>query len=86
MLAQKKIIEVSVLIPFSLLGIIGIHSNLFIILLQGSHILPSFRELTLLHIFANIPEQNDYRFVYQIRFTLKLMDISHKLTTKKYAN
>ena len=50
-----KVIVSSVFIPISLLTIARVQANLLIILLQSSHVLASFRELTLLHSLANIP-------------------------------
>ena len=50
-----KVIVSSVFIPISLLTIARVQANLLIILLQSSHVLASFGELTLLHSLANIP-------------------------------
>ena len=34
-----------------------VHADLFVVLLQGSHVLASLRELALLHALANVPER-----------------------------
>ncbi|PSN36054.1 hypothetical protein C0J52_23070 [Blattella germanica] len=49
----------------------GIHPHFFIILLQGSKILSSFRELTLFHAFAYIPVDKCSLSIHQIKFVIQ---------------
>ena len=46
-----------VLLSVLALGLEGVHANLLIILLQGGHVLPGLRELSLLHALSDVPEQ-----------------------------
>ena len=45
----------SVLVTTVVLAVAAVHADLLVILLQGSHVLPGLRELSLLHALPDIP-------------------------------
>merc|ERR1719284_276040 len=60
-----------IFISFVLLNISTVHANLFIVLLQSSHVLPGLRELSLLHTLSNIPVDEGSLGVHQIKLVIQ---------------
>merc|ERR1712020_494695 len=56
---------------FPALKVIGIYSNLFIILLKSSQIFAGFRKLTFFHTFPNIPMDKCTLGVHKIKLMIK---------------
>merc|ERR1719378_1881131 len=55
----------------SFLGVTGIHSDLLVVLLQSSHVLPCLGELSLLHAFSHIPVNKGPLGVHQIKLVVQ---------------
>ena len=60
-----------VLIALPLLTVSRIQANLLVVLLQGSHVLASFGELSLLHAFADVPVDKRALGVHQIELVVQ---------------
>ena len=60
-----------VLVALPLLTVSRIQANLLVVLLQGSHVLASFGELSLLHAFADVPVDKGALGVHQIELVVQ---------------
>merc|ERR1711931_498427 len=63
--------ELIFIIFFLTLLIHRIHTNLFVILLQSSHVFTSFREFTFFHTFSNIPVNESTLGIHKIEFMIQ---------------
>merc|ERR1712203_389597 len=74
-MTQKDILQIlrsSVLISLSFsLGIPRVHSNFFVILLQGSHVLPGLGELSLLHSLSHVPVNKSSLPVHEVKLDVE---------------
>merc|ERR1719466_526763 len=69
-----KMIKVRILLIFiilSILDIITVHSDLLIILLKRSHVLPGLGELSLLHTLPNIPMHKSPFSIHQVKLVVQ---------------
>merc|ERR1719414_2344710 len=60
-----------VLLSVLALGLEGVHANLLIILLQGGHVLPGLRELSLLHALSDVPVNKGTLGVHEVELVVK---------------
>merc|ERR1712226_1000382 len=58
-------------ISILLISLHRIHSNLFIILLEGCKVLPGLRELSLLHSLSNVPVDKGPLGVHQVKLVVQ---------------
>ena len=56
---------------FTVLGLDGVDSDLFVILLEGSKILSGFGELSFLHTFSDVPVDEGSLGVHEIELVVK---------------
>ena len=63
--------ETLVFVSISLLHITRVKANFLIVLLQGRHVLPCFRELSLLHSLADIPVDESSLGIHQIKLMIQ---------------
>ena len=61
----------SILLSLLFLTLDGVNANFLVILLQGGQVLPSLRELTLLHAFADVPVDECSLGVHQVKFVVE---------------
>merc|ERR1719476_908455 len=61
----------SILLSVLALGLEGVHANLLIILLQGGHVLPGLRELSLLHALSDVPVNKGTLGVHEVELVVK---------------
>merc|ERR1712025_1077655 len=60
-----------IFITLSLFNVSTIHADLLVIFLQGSHILSSFAELSLLHTLADVPVHESPLGVHQVKLMVQ---------------
>jgi len=60
-----------ILFFFAVLGLDGVDSDLFVILLEGSKILSGFGELSFLHTFSDVPVDEGSLGVHEIELVIK---------------
>merc|ERR1719192_1275685 len=60
-----------ILVSFVTLNISRIHPDLFIILLESSHVLPSLRKLAFFHTLSNVPVDECPLGVHQVKLVVK---------------
>merc|ERR1719443_695549 len=61
----------SVLIILPLLHVSAVHADLLVVLLEGGHVLPSLRELSLLHALTHVPVDKGSLGVHQVKLVIK---------------
>ena len=63
-----KLVFISLL---STLGIVGVHADLLVVLLQGSHVLPGLGELSLLHTLSHVPMDKGPLGVHEVELVVQ---------------
>merc|ERR1712117_653508 len=61
----------SILVPFISLHITRVNADLFVVLLQGSHVFPGLGELSLLHTFSHVPVDKGSLGVHQVELVVE---------------
>ena len=71
--SNKTWIEEGRLVFFAALGLSvgGVHADLFVVLLEGRHVLAGLRELSLLHALADIPVDEGTLGVHEVELVVK---------------
>ena len=54
----------SVLVTTVVLAVAAVHADLLVVLLEGSHVLPGLRELSLLHALPDVPVDEGSLIIY----------------------
>ena len=60
-----------VLVALPVLHVARVEADLLVVLLQGGHVLPGLRELTLLHALAHVPVHEGALGVHQVELVVQ---------------
>merc|ERR1712098_717235 len=60
-----------ILFPAIILTVTAVHADLLVVLLQGSHVLPGLRELSLLHALPDIPVDEGSLGAHQVELVVQ---------------
>merc|ERR1712179_666318 len=60
-----------VLLSILALGLKGVHADLLVVLLEGGHVLPGLRELSLLHALSDVPVNKGTLSVHEVKLVVK---------------